>query len=189
MRVGGIDVGLASAAAAFGYDGGPNKFPKVLGVFQIPTIGEGAAARIDVMALWRWIGQHDLDVVYVENATAMPSIPDPHTGQRRGMGAATSARYMRACGAIEATVDLAGVNRVMIMPGVWKKKLLLVGPNKGQSITRAVELIPNARDFLPTKIRKGVITDVQKYHNHAEAILIAVYGAMRCDMIDLRAAA
>lgn len=184
----GIDVGLSSAAAAvFGYDGMSN-VPKVLGVLDIPTIGDAGGKRIDVRALWAWIGQHDPDIGYIENATAMPGLPDEN-GNRRGMGAGTMARYLRACGAIEAAVTLAGIDGVLVMPGVWKRRMGLVGPKKAKSIALAVSLTPSARQWLPTKTRKGVVTDVQKYHNRAEAVLIAIYGAYRTDMIDLRAAA
>lgn len=185
-RVLGIDAGLSSGAAAiFGHDGSLSNFPKVLGVLDIPTTGEGAGKRIDVCAFQRWIGQHDPDIGYVENATAMPAIPNKF-GARRGMGAGTMARYMRAVGAIESTVMLCGMDMVPVMPAVWKRAMRLVGPDKDQSIERAVSLCSDARKWLPTKIRKGVESDVQKYHNRAEAILIAVYGAMRVGMIDLR---
>lgn len=186
-RVLGIDVGLSSASAAiFGHDGSASNFPKVLAVLDVPTVGEDAGKRIDVRAFWAWIGQHDPDIGYIENATAMPGLPDPKTGQRRGMGAGTMARYMRACGALETCVALAGVDGVLVMPGQWKKRMGLVGPKKGQSIALAKALCPESVQWLPTKTRKGVVSDVAKYHNRAEGILIAVYGAMRCDMIDLK---
>jgi hypothetical protein len=187
-KVLGVDPGLASATAAvFGYDGRKN-YPEVLGVFDVPTKGEDAAKRIDGRAFWRWIGTMDPDIAYIENANTMPAIPDK-SGKRRGMGSASSGRYMRAAGALENTVDLAGIDIVMTQAATWKRALRLIGENKDQSIALAVELCPSARQWLPTKVRKGVTTDVQKFHNRAESILIALYGAIRCDLVNLRMAA
>lgn len=185
-RCAGIDVGLSSACiAVFGHDGGISNFPKVLGVLDIPTTGEAGGKRIDVRTLWEWIGRFDVNIAYVENATAMPAQPDKF-GNRRGMGGASMARYMRACGAIEAAVTLAGVESVLVMPAVWKRALGLLKADKSQSIALALSLCPEARAWLPTKTRKGIVTDVQRWHNRAESILIAVYAATRTDMIDLK---
>jgi crossover junction endodeoxyribonuclease RuvC len=126
--------------------------------------------------LWRWIGEHDPDRAYIETATAMPAIPDSH-GHRRGMGAGTMARYMRAAGAIDAAVELAGLHIVHVMPAQWKRAVGLVGPNKRDSLAviRATYPADAGRWF-----------SRQKDHNRAEAALIAMYGAARADMIDLK---
>lgn len=188
MKVEGIDIGFSGAAAVFGHPiGGSANFPRVLDVFDFTTVGEGGAKRIDILAFKAWTLHHAADRAYIENANAMPSIPD-ESGNRRGMGAGTSARYMRCAGHIEATTVCCGVESTLIMPGKWKKFFGLVGPKKDQSIGMAIDLCPEAREWLPTKIRKGVESDVQKYHNRAEAILIAIYGAVRMDMIDLKPA-
>jgi crossover junction endodeoxyribonuclease RuvC len=177
LRVLGVDPGLASATAAvFGYDGPAVGAPRLLGILDIPTKGEDAAKRIDVLEFQRWIGQHDPDVAYIENATAMPAIPDQF-GVRRGMGAGTMARYMRATGAIEATVALCGVDIVLTMPGQWKKKLGLTGPDKGKSLDLIRATFPDVADKWFKRKRD---------HNRAEAALLALYGSLRTDMIEIK---
>lgn len=188
MRVGGIDIGFTGAAAAFGHPGGGvSNFPRVLDVYDFQTVGEGGGKRIDITHFQSWVLDNKLTRAYIENANAMPAIPD-ETGKRRGMGAGTMARYLRCAGHIEATVACCGVEASLVMPGPWKKFFGLVGRNKNKSIEIALDLCPEARRWLPSKMRKGVETDVQKYHNRAEAILIAVYGAVRMDMIELKPA-
>lgn len=188
IRVLGVDPGLASATAAvFGYADGA-KVPEILGVLDIPTRGEETAKRIDGQAFFDWLEKMDPHLAYVENANTMPSIPDKF-GNRRAMGSASSGRYLRAAGALENTVDLFGIDTVYIQSTVWKRALNLIGENKSQSIARAVELCPSARQWLPTKTRKGVVSDVQGFHNRAESILIAIYGGLRTDLISLQEAA
>ena len=185
-RVCGIDVGFTGSAALFGYpDGAVSNRPRVLDVYDFKAIGDAGAKRIDILSFRDWLLVSRISLAYIENANAMPSIPDK-TGKRRGMGAGTSARYMRCAGHIEATVACCGIDVVMVSPSPWKRALGLVGPNKGNSISLALELCPEARKWLPSKVRKGVATDVQKFHNRAEAVLIAIYGAARADMIDLK---
>lgn len=177
-RVLGVDPGSSSGAAAiFGYDGPIRGMPRILGVLDIPTKGEDGGKRIDVLSFQNWIMRHDPQVAYVENATAMPAIPDQF-GKRRGMGAGTMARYLRAAGAIEATVALCGIDVVLTMPFQWKRRMGLAGPDKANSLDLIRGMYPEA---VPTWFK------LQKHHNRAEAALLAIYGAMRADMIDLKA--
>lgn len=192
-KVLGIDVGLASASAGvYGYDGGAN-LPRLLGVFSIPTYGEEAAKRILATGLQRLILQHDPDAAYIENATTMPA-PEQFnhkTGkrERRGMGAATMGRYMRAVGAIEATVMLCGLDAVFVMPGVWQRALGLTAMRKalGPGAT------PNAKKNCSVTLARHVFPEhaattfkFMNSHNLAEGALISLYGAARCDLVDLR---
>ena len=172
----GIDAGLSSGAAAiYGYDGNAS-LPTLIAVTNLPTRGEGPSKRIDVMAFQRWIWLHEPSFAYIENANAMPAIPDA-SGHRRGMGAGTMARYLRAAGATEACVELCGVDWASVQPGVWKRALGLIGPNKGNSVDLARQLFPE---------RAATWFKFKNSHNKAEACLIALYGAVRTDMIDLR---
>lgn len=175
-RILGIDAGLSSGAAAiYGYDGNW-RTPFLLAVTNLPTRGEGPAKRIDVTKFRDWILQYDPDFAYIENAITMPAIPDA-TGHRRGMGAATMGRYMRAAGATEACVELCGVDLTSLQPAVWKRALGLVGPNKGNSVDLARQLFPE---------RAATWFKFKNSHNVAEAALIATYGASRCDLIYLK---
>ena len=148
----------------------------MLAVIDLPTRGEGPAKRIDVTKLSRWIMTQEPDFAYLENAMTMPAIPDA-TGHRRGMGAATMGRYMRAAGATEACVELCGVDWTSVQPVVWKRALGLVGPNKGNSVDLARQLFPE---------RTATWFKFKNSHNIAEAALIAVFAASRCDLIDLK---
>lgn len=174
-RILGIDAGLSSGAAAvYGYDGN-TKLPALLAITDLPTRGDDSAKRIDVTKFRMWLMRHDPDFAFVENANAMPAIPDAN-GVRRGMGAGTMARYMRAAGATEACVELCGIDWVAVQPGVWKKKLGLAGPNKGNSVELARMLFPE---------RAATWFKFKKSHNLAEASLLALYGAIRCDLVQI----
>lgn len=177
LKVVGIDVGLTSAAAAiYGFVGPPRGEPSLLSGFFIPTVGEDGGKRIDVPALQEWLRKQAPDIAYIENATAMPSQPGPD-GHRRPMGAGTMARYLRACGAIEATVACCGVQSVLIMPAVWKRAMKLSGPNKQNSVDLIRSLCPE---------RAATWFKFKKSHNLAEAALLSIYGASRVDMIELK---
>lgn len=177
MKVCGIDIGFSGAAALFGHpDGAVSNFPRVLDIYDFRTVGDGGGKRIDITHFQSWLLDCRPDRAYIENATAMPSIPDKF-GVRRGMGAGTAGRYMRCAGHIEATVACCGIEATMVSPGPWKKFFGLVGPNKDNSIDMILDLCPEAGRWLKLK----------KHHNRAESALIAVYGATRMDMIDIKA--
>jgi hypothetical protein len=179
-RILGVDPGLASAAACvYGYDGGKN-YPEILGVLDVPTINDDTEKEIDGQAFRRFILQHDPDICYMERATTMPSIPDPRTGMRRQMGTATMGRYFAGVGALRATVRLCDLEIVHVMPGQWKKALGLVGEKKRGSLELVRNLHPESADRWFKR---------QKDHNRGEAALIAIWGAARCDLIQLRPAA
>jgi hypothetical protein len=174
-RVLGVDPGLASAAAAvFGFH--KHNYPEILGVLDVPTFGEGTTKRIDVVMFRRWLMELDPDFAYVEAASTMPAIPDAK-GFRRAMGAGSAGRYMRAAGALEACVELCGIEWCSVQPAVWKRALGLVGPNKGNSLDLIRSTYPNVADkWFKRKLD----------HNRAEASLIAIWGAARCDLITLQ---
>lgn len=178
MRVLGVDPGFTGAAAVFGHpSGGVSNWPKLIALHDFQTVGDGGAKRIDVLAFQSFVQDWRPDHAYIENANAMPAIPDDK-GHRRGMGAGTMARYMRCAGHIEATVVCCGITPVMVMPAQWKRRLGLVGPDKRDSIELANELCPDAARWLKRK----------KDHNRAEAVLLAIYAAVRADMIELKQA-
>ena len=178
-KVLGLDPGLASATATvFGYADG-KKSPEILGILDIPTKGEGPAKRIDGQQFFDWLEKMEPGIAYIENASTMPSIPDKF-GQRRGMGVASAGRYMRAAGSLETVVDLFGIDTVLVHPVVWKRALGLIGENKTSSLALIRGLYPECADKWFKR---------QKDHNRAESTLIAIYGALRCDLITLQAAA
>jgi hypothetical protein len=175
----GLDPGLATATAAvFGYADRAT-IPEILGVFDIPTKGDGSAKRIDGQAFFDWLETMNPNIAYIENANTMPAIPDQF-GHRRGMGIASAGRYMRAAGSLETVVDLFGIETVLVQPAVWKRSLGLIGENKTGSLDLIRGLYPAVSDQWFKR---------QKDHNRAEAVCLAIYGAMRTDLISLERAA
>lgn len=174
----GLDPGLATATAAvFGYKDGSRR-PEILGVLDIPTRGDGTLKRINVTALFDWLETMSPDIAYIEAANTMPAIPD-RFGVRRGMGIASAGRYMRAAGALEACVELFGIDTVMVQPRTWKSALGLQGPDKTLSLSLIRGLYPDLADKWFAR---------KKDHNRAEAVCLAIHGAARADIISLKAA-
>lgn len=175
-KVLGVDPGLATAAAAvFGYERGCN-LPTILGVFDIPTKNEGPAKRINGRAFGEWVMRMSPDIAYIENASTMPAPPDAK-GHRARMNAAHIGRYMRAAGAIETTVDLCGVDIVMTQPATWKRTVGLITRDKNGSLDLIRALYPEVANRW---------FKLQKHNHRAEATLIAIHGAVRCDLISLQ---
>ena len=105
----------------------------------------------------------------------MPSFPDKF-GKRRGMGIASSGRYLRAAGALEATVELFGIDVVIVQPRTWKAALGLSGPNKRDSLDLIRSLYPDMADVWFKR---------QKDNHRAESCLLSIFGAARCDIISV----
>jgi hypothetical protein len=151
MRVLGIDPGLRGGIAVCG--GGD-------ATDDLPVCGSAAAARIDVAALAAWIkAQGQIDHAMIERAQAHPD-----------QGRSSIAVYMRAVGAIEATVALCGIPISIIEPGAWKKSCGLLGRrrDKESSRQRALQLFPCLAPRLSRKLD----------HGRGEALLIARHGLM-----------
>lgn len=96
-----------------------------------------------------------LDCVNGQDAQIV--IEDVHT--MPGQGIASSGRFMRAAGAIEAICFLTGTTH-MVTPNRWKKDMGL-DSEKSYGLEMARELWPQA----------GL--KLKKHHNKAEALLIA----------------
>lgn len=171
----GVDVGLSSAAAAhYGYANGAN-LPRLLATTMIRTIGEKAAKRIDVLWLRDWLQATGATIAYVERGSA------------RSMQGAMS-NYLRACGQIEATVTLAGLHGVLVPPGVWQRAIGLTDRRRacGTDLERDKASVVLARELFPER------ADLFKFwnsHNEAESAEIALYGAIRNDLVSLKVAA
>jgi hypothetical protein len=153
--VAGIDVGLASACIAIFRD------EKLRWVKMIPRTPD--RKRIDVVWLHRALKDSEADIAYIENATAM--------------GAGTMSAYLKAAGAIEATVTLAGADSVYVMPSVWKKRFGLLHSDKKASVLMARKMFP----------KRDAYFEFWNSHNAAESSLLALYGAERCDLVKLAA--
>jgi crossover junction endodeoxyribonuclease RuvC len=148
----GVDVGLSGAAAILiEIDG----VVTVVSAIDIPTIGDGTARRVNVLALLEWLLSHGPTFAFCERAQSMPR-----------QGVASTFRYGRSSGAIEATIQLCGIPLELVQATRWKKFFTLVGKDKEQSRAKALELFPETHALLSRK----------RDHNIAEACLIGLYG-------------
>ena len=84
-----------------------------------------------------------------------------------GQGVASTFKFGKAAGAIEAVVMLLGIPTVIVAPAVWKKAFGLRGgkANKEASRQYALRKFPSAHALLSRK----------KDHQRAEACLIALF--------------
>jgi crossover junction endodeoxyribonuclease RuvC len=160
VRILGIDPGLSGGVAVYFVD------IKRWLVIDLPTVGEGAQRRLNAPALRDWLGNPPPDHAFIESVQAMPSIPDKF-GIRRGMGVASSFRFGRVTGAIEATVACCNIPITLVVPQSWKRFYGLRGSDKEASRALALRRFPTAASHLARKLD----------HGRAEAMLIAYFGA------------
>jgi crossover junction endodeoxyribonuclease RuvC len=139
----GLDPGSSSGAwAAIDHTG------LYVGCGNLPTV-DGRINAVELMELvWHDIPTH----IAVEDVHTMP-----------GQGIASSGKFMRAAGSIEAVAALAGDRVVLVRPQVWKKYHGLIGTEKVASLELARSLWPEA----PLKLKKD--------HNKADALLMAMW--------------
>ena len=109
MRILGIDPGLSGGACVYcplaSKDSGMRWH-----VIDLPTAGEGTQRRINAPEFRDWISRLDPEIAFIELATVMPK-----------QGIASSGRYMRAVGAIEAIVAALNIPIIFVTPQTWKK--------------------------------------------------------------------
>lgn len=112
--------------------------------------------RIDIILLCATIAnyKHNFKNLYI-------AVED--VGVRPGQGIASTGKFMRAAGAIEAVATMTGDSMVLVRPQVWKKHHNLIGTDKAASLELARSLWPEA----PLKLKKD--------HNKADALLIALW--------------
>ncbi len=105
----GVDVGLSGAAAILiEIDGAVT----VVSAIDIPIIGGGAARRVNVLALQEWLLSHGPAFAFCERAQSMPR-----------QGVASTFRYGRSAGSIEATIQLCGIPVELVQATRWKSFL------------------------------------------------------------------
>lgn len=142
----GIDPGLRSGAiASIDHNG------KFIYAYDIPSEGDKIDAKALKELIFRLTVQGDAYSVCIE-----------HVGVRPGQGIASSGKFMRAFGAIEAIAQLCSDRVEMVLPQVWKRSLGLKA-DKEESLIMARQLFPDA------------LLNLKKHHGKAEALLIAEY--------------
>lgn len=142
----GIDPGLRTGAiASIDHNG------KFIYAYDIATEGDRIDARALKELIFRLSVPGDSYAICIE-----------HVGVRPGQGIASSGKFMRAFGAIEAVAQICCDRVEMVLPQAWKKAMGLKA-DKEESLRMARELFPDA------------ILDLKKHHGRAEALLIAEY--------------
>jgi Holliday junction resolvasome RuvABC endonuclease subunit len=146
----GVDPGLSGALAIVETFNG---VPTLVDAIDMPSVGTGAKARVDVIAAAQWIAKHSPSTAYVERAQAYP-----------GQGASSGFSYGRAAGAIEAAIALCSIPMILVEAASWKKRLHLPGKDKEAARQKALQLFPAAHPLLALK----------KHHGRGEAALMVV---------------
>jgi len=151
MRICGVDPGLAGAAAIIAANDGA--MPELIDAIDLPLAGVAAKTRIDMLALRAWIETHTPDCAVIERAGSMPR-----------QGVASTFKFGRATGAIEATVALCGVPMSVVEASVWTRRFGLYGTEKEASRLLAIQKFPASH----------ALFNLRRHHNRAEAALIAL---------------
>ena len=146
----GIDPGCTGAIAS--YDG------EELLVWDMPfyeiTKGKGKRKKVDFQALRNIIVGARADHAYLEHVWAQP-----------GNGAAAAFTFGCAYAAAENALIASYCPHTLVLPQKWKKEMDCP-KDKDASRMRASQLLPKfAHNW-----------DKKKFHNRAEAALIALYG-------------
>lgn len=164
MRYLGCDPGLSGGLALL--EEGPGRL-RVLDVIDIPTLGEAAKRRVDVLGVMKFIQRWNPDHGGIERAQAMPD-----------QGSSSGYIYGRAVGALEACLTGCMIPWSLVEASVWKRAAGLIGQDKEGSRQRALSLFPEAHGWLARK----------KDHNRSEAIMIARHVALLAAAGPMRAA-
>jgi len=151
-RVLGVDPGIHGGLAIIDVINGAA--PQLIDAIDVPIVGVKAKERVDALGIRAWIEAHKpIDHVAIERAGSMPK-----------QGVASTFKYGRAVGALEAAIALGGIPLTVLEPAVWKRRLGLYGTNKETSRQHALQLFPAAHALLARR----------KDHGRAEAALIAL---------------
>src|SRR5262249_46648624 len=147
----GIDPGIHGGLAIVELVDGAA--PQLIDAIDIPIIGTGPKMRVNVLAIADWLRRHQPDHCAIERAGSMPK-----------QGVASTFKFGRATGALEAVVALLEIPLTIVEPSVWKRQHGLYGADKETSRQRALQLFPAAAALLARKMD----------HGRAEAALIAL---------------
>jgi crossover junction endodeoxyribonuclease RuvC len=152
VKIIGIDPGLSGALALLETTNGDTT---LIDVIDVPVAGSGAKQSLDAILMQTWLLQHELRCAYLERAQVLPK-----------QGSSSGFKYGRVVGAIEATLAICAVPMVIVEPSRWKRHFHLQGADKEGARQLAIRLFPREHRFFARR----------KDHNHAEAVLIGLFG-------------
>lgn len=143
----GVDPGSASGAwAAINHNG------EFIGCGDIQSVDGRVGARTLYNSLRGCVSSFDTAMIAVESVHSMPK-----------QGIASTSKFMRAAGSIEAVAELTGYSFVLVTPQTWKKHHGLIGTEKSASLDLARSMFPEAP------------LTRQKDHGRADALLMSVW--------------
>lgn len=130
----GIDPGLSGAIAVLA-DG------QFCDVFDMPTVGRGAAARqvVNAASLAAAIREH---LAAHPGAAVLAVLEDVHA--MPGQGVSSMFRFGQSLGAVEGVLAALRVPLCRVQPQTWKKHARLIGSEKDAARGKASELFPAA---------------------------------------------
>ena len=159
-RILGVDPGSASGGFALYGMGDDDWEPKLLEVFNLPTMkSKGRGSQVNIIGLRDKLSAVSWTHAFIENVQARPQ-------EGRGSGF----KFGVGCGIIQGLVIGSGKLFEMVPPSVWKPKLGL-NNDKDYSRTRAIQMFPEM----------AAAFELKKSHNLAESALIAYFGYMRLE--------
>jgi hypothetical protein len=173
MKVLGVDPGRKGAAALF--TGGRGVLRRSIQIVDLPYDDEGKLvyrAYRDLIIQWK------PDVAYIENvwprSKRAPNAKD-------GMGFITSNKFMKGVGALEGITSCFVDDAFMVVPTVWKKMFgLIKHEGEDRNVKKEARKLCGDLFFETIPMVRRVEDD-----GRAEAVLIAVYGAVRQGLIKL----
>lgn len=172
MIVVGLDPGVSGAVALF--DPSKSAASGLRWVVEdLPVVTLTKRSELNVAALRDLLRKFSPEHGFLELVSAMPSIANPKTGERRGMGATSAFNFGGMFFGIQAVLGCCDVPFSLVTPQTWKKFHSLKGSDKEASRRRALQLFPDQAAALRRKMDQ----------NRAEAMLIAAYGANRLGLL------
>src|SRR5215471_5834494 len=104
MKILGIDPGIHGGLAIIDVINGAA--PQLIDAIDVPIVGVKAKERVDALGIRAWIeGHKPIDHAAIERAGAMPK-----------QGVASTFKYGRAVGSLEATIALCGISMTIVGP-------------------------------------------------------------------------
>jgi hypothetical protein len=166
MRIAGIDPGISGAATLLTSGGRSSNFPSLICV-DIPTTGCKADKDLDIdfRAFRDLLRDWNPDFLYFENVHAFV-----------GQGVVAAGRFMRYVGILEGICACEVDECRFVTPKKWKERFGLLHTDKHAARNMVMGLFPREAHYFQR------VMD----HNRADSALIAIYGAERCGMLDLR---
>lgn len=143
-----IDPGLSNGIAIVDED------RRLLLASEIPTIGEGANKRLNMVSFADIVNQFRVTNAVIEDVSAMPK-----------QGVSSTFRFGRAAGALEGALSALKVPTTFVRPSQWKKDIGAKAKHDEDVRALAIQTWPDMAHRFSRKLD----------HNRSEAALIGLW--------------